>query len=73
MTTFSDEKYDYFWTSDGCLYRAPRNLEREAAEARFHRSMYWVNLMNRALLYGAVAFCSADLTLLALLLGFGGA
>ena len=68
---WSDEYFDYFKTSDGYIYRALRNLVREAAEARFARNMYWINLMDRALLYFMIAFVSADLVLLGLLIGFG--
>ena len=69
---WSDGQFNYFITSDGYLYRVPRNLEREAAEARFKRTMYWIDLMNRALVYFVIAFFSVDVVFLALLIWFGG-
>ena len=69
-TMWQDDKFDYFRTSDGYLYRAPRNLEREAEEARFRRAMYRINLMNRALLYFVCSFVSVDIVFLGLLIGF---
>lgn len=68
----SDKKFDYFKTSDGYLYCVPRNLEREAEEARFRRAMYRINLMNRMLLYFVCSFISVDIVLLGLLI-YGGA
>lgn len=72
-TIWSDGMFDYFRTSDGHLYRVPRNLAREAAEARFKRTMYRLNIMNKALLYLMFAVCGVDLVFLALLICFGGA
>ena len=69
MTIFGDDKYDYFRTSDGRLWKAPQNLAQEAAEARFLRRMYWVRLWNRALLYGRVAFLCGELVFIGLLIG----
>ncbi len=34
MTDMRDAKYDYFRTSDGRLWKVPRNFEREAMEAK---------------------------------------
>ena len=73
MTTFRDDKFDYFVTSDGYLFCVPRDLVRERAEAEFERRMYWISLVNRGLVYGMVAFCCVDVALLVLLLVFGGA
>jgi hypothetical protein len=47
-------------------------LEREAAEARFERAMYWINIKNRAMLYFVIAFLSMDVVFLTLLIWFGG-
>lgn len=70
---WSDACYDYFRTSDGYLYKVPRNLAREAADERFERAMRRINLINRALVYFATAFVSADLVFLGLLIWNGGA
>lgn len=67
---WSDEQFNYFRTSDGYLYQVPRNLEREAAEARFKQAMYRLNLMERALLYFFCLFVSVDIVFLVLLIGF---
>jgi hypothetical protein len=69
---WSDNCYDYFMTSDGYIYKVLRNLEREAAEARFERAMYWINIKNRAMLYFVIAFLSMDVVFLTLLIWFGG-
>jgi hypothetical protein len=71
-TTWSDEHFDYFRTSDGHLYYYPRNLAREAAEARHKRNMRRINRMNRALLYFAVVFFTMDVVVVVWLI-FGGA
>lgn len=67
---WSDEKFDYFKTSDGYLYCVPRNLEREAAEARHKRNMYWIALENWTWILLAYAFVTADIVVLGLLIGF---
>jgi hypothetical protein len=65
---WSDEKFDYFKTSDGYLYCVPRNLEREAAEARFERAMCRIRLMNWAFVCLVYAFVTADISVLIVLL-----
>jgi hypothetical protein len=69
-TTWQNGKYYYFMTSDGHLYAARRNLEREADEARHRQAMYWIDLMNRAMLYFFCSFVSVDIVFLGLLIGF---
>lgn len=69
---WSKGAYDYFRTSDGHLYRALRNLAREAAEKRHERAMYWISLVNRTLVYLAIGFSCADVVFVALLIWFGG-
>ena len=70
---WSDGTYDFFRTSDGYLYRAMRNKAREALDAKHQRAMYRIALMNRALMYLVIAFSTADVVFVALLVWFGGA
>lgn len=65
---WSDDKFYYFRTNDGYLYCVRRDLEREAAEARFERAMYWMRLMNWAFVCLVYAFVTADIAVLIVLL-----
>lgn len=65
-----DDQFDYFRTSDGYLYCVLRHLKREAAEARFKRNMYWIDLMNFALTCLFCAFMFMDVVFLCLAIVF---
>lgn len=66
---FSDARFNYFVTIDGYLYRVERDLNAEAAEARFARSIYWIRLLNWALICLVWAIVMVDLVALVCLIG----
>lgn len=67
---WSDERFDYFRTSDGYLYKVPRNFEREAAEAEFERYWYWELMRRWAMRCLIYSFIAVDVVFLDLTLYF---
>ncbi len=67
-STWSDDRFDYFRTSDGKVWCVPRNFEREAAEAEGERSRRRVMLWNWAARCVVVAFVTTDLVVLVVLI-----
>lgn len=66
--TWSDDLYDYWRGSDGKVWRVARNFEREAADAERERSRRRVMLWNWAARCVVVAFVTADVVVLVVLI-----
>ena len=68
LTYWRDDEFNYFRSSDGRVYYMPRDFEYEAWEVEHGRMLRKIALIKWAAKCLIVAFVTADLIVLAMLL-----